>query len=198
MTIFADWWRRAGVTGLLLGCALVPMAAQTPEDAARLRLESGREFLKKKDYVEALKDFQVVLQTYRASSVADDAQLEIARYQLEVARDLRAADAAADLLLKEYSESDSAPMALVVKGRAAMEAGRSDEQINTAIASFDRVSRLYGSTEAVPQAMYYAGETARLAGRRAEAIERFTTLATQYPASVCAPNSLRTASPKST
>ena len=75
-------------------------------------------------------------------------------HELVQARKLvRAADATADELINKYSESDSAPMALVLKGRAALAAGRAPEQINAAIASFDRVPRLHSGTDAVPQAM---------------------------------------------
>jgi TolA-binding protein len=182
MTTFADVIRAAGAAALFvtLGVAATPRA-QTQEDSARRRLESGRDFMRAGNSGEALKDFQVVLQTYPTSSVADDALLEMATYHLEKARDPRTAEQQADLLLKQYSESDSAPMALVLKGRCAMAAGTSAEQVNAAIASFDRVPRLYEGTDAVPVAMYWAGEAARLGGRRDEAIDRFGRLATQYP-----------------
>jgi TolA-binding protein len=191
MTIFAEIARPAALAALMVSLAAVaPLPAQSQEAAARLRLESGREFLRRQDYGEALKDFQMVLQTFPATSVADDALLEIGRYQLETARDPQAADQTADTLLKQYPESDSAPMALVVKGRAALAMGRAPEQINAAVASFDRVPILYQGTDAVPQALYYAGEAARVGGRRDEAIERFGRLATQYPSSVWAARAL--------
>ena len=182
MTTFADVRRTAGAAGLLVTLVVAAaLHAQTQEDSARRRLESGRDFMRAGNFGEALKDFQVVLQTYPTSSVADDALLEMATYYLEKAKDARMAEQQADQLLKQYSESDSAPMALVLKGRCAMAAGSSAEQVNAAIASFDRVPRLFEGTDAVPAAMYWAGEAARLGGRRDEAIERFGRLATQYP-----------------
>jgi outer membrane protein assembly factor BamD (BamD/ComL family) len=161
----------------------VTLHAQTPEESARRRLESGRAFLKSQNYGEAIKDFQVVIQTYSATSVADDALLELANYQLEITHDPKGADASADTLLKQYGESDSAPMALVLKERIAIEVSHAPEQLSAAIAGFDRVSRLYEGMGAASAAMYYAAEAARVGGRREEAIDRFGRLAAAYPSS---------------
>ncbi len=107
----------------------------------------------------------------------------MATYQLEIARDARGADTTVDTLLEQYPDSDSAPMALVLKGRIAIDTGHGPEQVNAAIASFDRVSRQHEGTVAVPAAMYFAGEAARVGGRADEAIDRFGRLAMQYPTS---------------
>ncbi|HEX5110270.1 MAG TPA: outer membrane protein assembly factor BamD [Vicinamibacterales bacterium] len=191
MTSFADIVRTTRWTAAIAAlAAVVTLQAQGQEDSARRRLESGRAFLQSQNYGEALKDFQVVLQTYPTSSVADDALLEIATYYLDVAKDVRNADVNADALLKQYADSDSAPMALVLKGRIAMAAGLGQEQVNAAMASFDRVPRLYEGTAAVPAALYYSGELARLTGRRDDAIDRFNRLTTQYPRSAWTPRAL--------
>ena len=49
-------------------------------------------FLKGQRYTEALKDFQAIIDSFPKSQVADNALLQIALYQLDVAHDL-AADA---------------------------------------------------------------------------------------------------------
>ncbi len=165
------------------GIAVATVAAQTPEDFARRRLDSGRSFFKAKNYVEGLKDFEAVLQSYPTSSVADDALLEIATYQLDVARDPAAADGRIKELLKTYPGSDAAAMALVLTGRISLATGRGAEEINAALASFDRVPRLFPGSEAVPASMYFGGETARLGGRREESIKRFAQLTTEFPTS---------------
>jgi outer membrane protein assembly factor BamD (BamD/ComL family) len=191
MSIFAEATRSAGRVAV---AAVVVMAmglhAQNQEDPARRRLESGRAFLKSQNYGEALKDFQVVLQSYPTTSVADDALLEIATYQLEIGGDARSADASVDSLLQRYPDSDAAPMGLVLKGRIALAGGYAPEQVNAALASFDRVPRLYPGTDAVPAAMYYAGETARLGSRRDLSMERFRMLTTQYPGSPWTPRAI--------
>src|SRR3954471_19418183 len=118
---------------------VVSTAAQSPEEFARRRLDSGRSFFKAKNYVEGLKDFEAILQSYPSTSVADDALLEIATYQLDVARDPATADARVKDLLKNYPGSDAAAMALVLTGRISLATGRGAEDINAALASFDRV-----------------------------------------------------------
>ena len=62
-------------------------APGSDEDVARRQLESGRSFARQGNYTEALKDFRAVADTHAATSVADDALLEIARYYLDVAGD---------------------------------------------------------------------------------------------------------------
>ena len=166
-----------------LTIAAMPVRAQTNEELARRTLDSGRAFLQARNYGEAVKDFEAVLQRYPASTVADDALLELATYQFEVPRDFPAAQARLKELQSKYPTSDSAAMALVLEGRIALASGRTPALVDEAIASFDRVARLFPGSGAVPAAMYYAGEAARVGGRRAEAIDRFNRLATQFPGS---------------
>jgi hypothetical protein len=71
---------------------VAPVRAQSDDEVqARRTLESGRSFLRDGNHGEALKDFQSVLDRFPTSSVADDALLEIATYQLEIQRDPAAA-----------------------------------------------------------------------------------------------------------
>lgn len=183
---------RACVAATLAGACLAAatVGAQSTEDFARRRLDSGRAFFKAHNYTEGLKDFEAILQSYPTSSVADDALLEIATYQLDVARDPAAADARVKELNTKYPTSDAAAMALVLAGRVALAMGRTAEQFNAAIASFDRVARLFPGSEAVPASMYFGGEAARLSGRRDDAIQRFGQLIIQYPTSPWTANAL--------
>ena len=176
-------WRRPIVVLGAMALLTSALAAQSNEEFARRRLESGLSFLKAQNYVEALKDFEAVAQTYPTSSVADDALLQIAMYQLEIAHDAAAADARVKEILKTYSTSDSAAMAMVIEGRLLLLKGRGNDDINAALASFDRVPRLFPTSDAVPASMYYAGEAAHLGGHRDQAIQRFDQLAAQFPAS---------------
>ena len=152
MTTFARDRRRrtcfvAGVCVLLAGASGV--RAQDEEMARRL-LQSGQKFYQDRQYKEALDDFNKVLQ-YPKSPVADDALYEIARYQFEVLRDLKAADGTADRLLKEYASSDMAPRAQVLKGRISLATGLTPDLVSSAIANFDRpagksIDRLMSTT----------------------------------------------------
>jgi len=181
---------RAALLAVAVAMSVLPLRAQTSEELARRTLESGRAFLEARNYGEAVKDFEAVLQRYPTSAVADDALLELATYQFEVQRDLPAAQARLKELQSKYSSSDSAAMALVLEGRISLASGRTPARVDEAIASFDRVARLFPGSGAVPAAMYYAGEAARLGGRRADAIDRFSRLATQFPGSPWTSNAL--------
>src|SRR5438093_12560487 len=93
-------------TAVVVSFALVAaLGAQSPreEELARSQYQSGLDFLQNKRYAEALKDFQTVIDSFPKSAVADSALAQIAMYQLDVARNLEAAQAATDRLTKEYA-----------------------------------------------------------------------------------------------
>jgi outer membrane protein assembly factor BamD (BamD/ComL family) len=158
--------------------------AQSPEEFARRQYDSGLSFLQNARYAEALKDFQIVVDSFPQSAVADDALMQVALYHLDVAHDQVAAQAAADRLLKDYPNSDSAPMAYIIGGRITMAKGRSTSNVEAALAAFERVPRLFPGSEAVAAARYYAGDTLRMARRADEAFERLRRVAMEYPRSI--------------
>jgi TolA-binding protein len=161
-------------------------AAQGTEDLARRQYESGLAFVQNGRYVEALKDFQAVVSSFPQSSVADDALLQMSLYQLEVAHDHVASQAAADRLLKDYAGSDSAPMAYVLHGRLAIAKSRAAADIEGALASFERVPRLFPNSPAVAAASFYAGESLRLTRRTDAALQHFRRVSLEYPQSLWA------------
>ena len=100
-------------------------------------------------YAEALKDFQTVAEGYATSTVADDAMLAIAEYQLDVLHDPIAARTSAETLVKRYATGDAAPMGYVIAGRSTLALDPSPVGLDSALASFDRVPRLFPRSEAV-------------------------------------------------
>ncbi len=108
------------VIALVAALGVTAGAQQNNEEFARRQFDSGMSFLQNHRYTEALKDLQAVVDSFATSSVSDNALLQIAQYQLEVAHDLDASQGAVDKLLKEYPDTDSAPMAHVLAGRIAM------------------------------------------------------------------------------
>ena len=132
-------------------------------------------------YAEALKDFEAVVDIYPASSVADEALLAIARYQLDVQRNPVAAQATAESLLKKFPASDSVAMSYVVAGQATVAKGLTPGNVDAALASFDRVQRLFAGTEAVAPALVAAGDTLRRLGRCPEALDKFDAVTMAYP-----------------
>ncbi len=181
------------MVGLALGAlAGAPARAQSQsvEEQARMRLDAGMSFLEKRNFQEAIKDFKAVVEQYPTSSVAGVAQLQIATYELEIAGNPAGAQQAAELLLKNYPQSGSAPMAYVVLGRVAMAKGRSVEDTDAAIASFERVGMLFPRSDAVPAAVYYAGEALRLLDRNEDATARYRDVTGKYPRSIWAARAL--------
>lgn len=159
---------------------------QNNEEFARRQFDSGMSFLQNHRYTEALKDLQAVVDSFAASSVADNALLQIAQYQLEAAHDLDASQTAVDKLLKEYPDTDSAPMAHVLAGRIAMTKGRAAADLDAALASFERVPRLFPGNDAVAAAGFFAGEALRSFRRDADALERYRRVTMEYPRSIWA------------
>jgi outer membrane protein assembly factor BamD (BamD/ComL family) len=100
--------KSASVVLACLAASLVLYAgAQQPannEEFARRQYDSGMSFLQNHRYAEALKDLQAVVDSFGTSTVAPGALLQIAQYQLEVARDVAATQTAIDRLLKDYAK----------------------------------------------------------------------------------------------
>jgi TolA-binding protein len=159
------------------------VAAQNPDELARRHYELGLGFLETKKYTEALKDFQMVVDSYPSSSVAGDALLEIAQYHLDIARDPAEAQKAIDVILRKYSSTSSAASAYVVNGRIAIARGRAAADVDTALASFERVAGLFPGSDAIPSSIYYAGEALRLVRRHDEALEHYRNVTLKYPRS---------------
>jgi TolA-binding protein len=153
------------------------------EEFARRQYESGLSFMQNGRYAEALKDFQAVIDSFAKSSVADNALLQVALYQLEVSHDTASAQAAVERLLKDYPDTDSAPMAHVVAGRIALAKGHTPSDVDAALASFERVPRLFPNDEAVAAAGFYAGDALRVVRRTDEALDRFRRVSMEYPRS---------------
>ena len=167
---------------------LAPLGAQQAnnEEFARRQYESGMTFMQNRRYADAVKDLQAVADSFPESTVADNALLQIAQYQIDGAQDLDATQKAVDRLLKDFANSDSAPMAHVISGRLAIAKGRATADVDSAMASFERVSRLFPGTEGVAAAGFYAGETLRLVRRPEEALERYRKVRIEFPRSVWA------------
>jgi len=166
---------------VVLAAGTIVGAQGNAEEFARRQFESGQAFMQSGRYTEALKDFQSVIDSFAKSSVADNALLETAQYQLDVIRDPSAAQTSVERLLKEYPDTDSAPMAHILAGRVALAKGRTAADIDAALASFERVPRLFPNNEAVPAAGFYAADALRSVRRTDEALERYRRVSMEFP-----------------
>ena len=157
---------------------------QGNEDLPRRQYESGLSFLQGQRYAEALKDFQAVIDSFPRSQVADNALLQIALYQLDVAHDL-GVDAvggrsAAEGLSRYRLRADGATSSA---GAWRCRRAAAPAEVDAAVASFERVERLFPGNDAVPAAGFYAGEALRLVRRHDEALERYRRVTASYPSS---------------
>jgi len=170
----------------LVGPSLAPtrpdLTQQAPEEEqARRQLESGRSFARQGNYTEAIRDFRAVADTYGTSSVADNALLEMARYYLDVAGDLKETSTAVETILRKYPTSDSAPEAILITGRLAMSRSHQGADLDTALANFDRVSRLFPNSDVVARSLVMAGEALWYAGRYDDALASLVRAEVEYP-----------------
>jgi outer membrane protein assembly factor BamD (BamD/ComL family) len=189
MTHRVSLWASSLLSLVCLAGEAALSAQANVEDQARRQLESGREFYRAGRFAEAIKDFETVAEGYPTSSVADDALLAVADYQLEVARDPISARTTADTLIKKYATADSAPMGYVIIGRATLEIDQTPAGLDSALASFDRVPRLFPKSDAMAPALYYGAEVDRRADRASSALDRLQRVALEFPRSVWAARS---------
>jgi TolA-binding protein len=176
---------------LLIGgvfvASAVPVAQTSSEEViARRTLDQGRTFARQGNYTEALRDFRTVAETHSATSVADDALLEMARYYFDIAGDVAQTRAAVDTILKKYPTSDCAPDAMVMAGRLALAGGRQRADIDGALANFERVINVHPDTDAVPDALLYAGEAYAYSGRYEDALVSLSRVTGGWPSSSAA------------
>jgi TolA-binding protein len=158
-----------------------PYPQAPEEEQARRQLESGRSFARQGNYAEAIRDFRAVADTYGTSSVADNALLEMARYYLDIAGDLKETSTAVETILRKYPTSDSAPEAILITGRLAMSRSHQTADLDTALANFDRVSRLFPNSDVVPRSLVMAGEALWYAGRYDDALASLVRAEVEYP-----------------
>ncbi len=185
------WPVAAAVAALLAWPA--PFAAQqaeSSEELARRWLNSGLRFMRDGRPGEALKDLQRVADVYPTSTVADDALLAIAEYQLTGAGDPAAARTVVEALIAKYPAADTAPMAYVLAGRVGLAESEAIEGIDQALANFERVRTLFPRAPAVAASLTYAGDAHRLARRAGDAVRAYRQAAAEYPRSPWAAQAL--------
>ncbi len=162
-------------------------AQSTPDDQARALLEDGRAYWAKKQYKQALENFNTIVTGFANTSSIDKALLEIGRYYLEVELDLPKARDAFENVARRYPQSEGAPGAYYYLGIMSLNAASSTAQLDEAVAQFTRLQRLYPRSEWVPRALHAAGIAHRKAGRLQDAVEAERRVALDHPTSDAAP-----------
>ncbi len=174
---------RASVTALLLLLAAPAFPQASPEEQARGLLEDGRGYIAKKQYKQALDNFNTIVSGFAQTQAVDDAWLEIGRYHLEVESDVEKARNAFDQVAKRYPQSDGAPGAYYYLGVLTLNRALQAAELDDALAQFTRVQRLYPRSEWVARALYASGLAHRKAGRLPEAVEAERRVSLEHPTS---------------
>ena len=127
------------LAALLCGPTLAVSQESDPalDQAAERRFRSAERFYAGGRHAQALRDFEVILDSMAGASVADDAALRIARHRFEVEGDAAAAEAMVDRLLREFPAGDAVPGAHLLRGEMALAA--SPPRPSDARAEFERV-----------------------------------------------------------
>ncbi len=167
----------------LLAAAASAVAQTSPDEQALGLLEDGRAYWAKKQYKQALDNFNTIVTGFQQTESVDDAWLEIGRYRLEVENDPDQAREAFDRVAKSYPQSDGAPGAYYSLGLLAMNRALTPAEIDDAIAQFGRVPRLSPRSDWVPRSLYASGLAQRKAGRFAEAVEAERRVSLEHPTS---------------
>jgi TolA-binding protein len=175
--------RRAPLAALLLLCAVPAFPQTSPEEQARGLLEDGRSYWGKKQFKQALDNFNTIVTGFAQTDSVDDALLEIGRYYLEADGNVDKAREAFDQVAKRYPQSDGAPGAYYYLGLLTMNRALTPQELDDALAQFGRVQRLYPRSDWVPRALYASGLAQRKAGRLPEAVEAERRVSLEHPMS---------------
>jgi outer membrane protein assembly factor BamD (BamD/ComL family) len=159
---------------------LLPAYSIAQELEKRL-LESGKTFLKEGKYQLALEDFNTLIRNSPDSPYADDAQLLIAKYYLEIEEDYDRAMEGFNKLIKEFAGTDSAEAAYFYIGHVNLTKGETQEEFNEALANFERIARLYPQSQWVDDALLNSALSYERLKDYNRAIEKLNTLMAEYP-----------------
>ena len=165
---------------ILLTFLLLPAFSIAQELEKRL-LESGKTFLKEGKYQLALEDFNTLIRNSRDSPYADDAQLLIAKFYLEIEEDYDRAMEEFNKLIKEFAGTDSAEAAYFYIGYVNLTNGETQEEFNEALANFERIARLYPQSQWVDNALLNSALSYERLKDYTRAIEKLDTLMAEYP-----------------
>jgi TolA-binding protein len=158
----------------------------TSEAQAQQYFRSGLEFAHRRQYDQALKDFDTVARTYPLSQWAARAMYEGARIRCEAFGDVVATREALEQANTRYPGGDIKPWWDILEARLGMAASRSELEFRTAVSDLERVLRVFQGSAAIPAALFYLAEAERQTGRLDQARERFSRLAREHSGSAWA------------
>jgi len=174
-------WAKKELKAIIVIIVILFSSSLWAQKLDKRQLESGIAFFKEGKYQLALEDFNTVIKSFPNSPYADDAQLYIAKYYLQIAKDYERAEKEFSELISRYAQTDSAEAAYFYIGYIKLLTGYSPEQYNEALASFERIVRLYPGSQWVDDALLNLALTYERLRDYDRAIEKLNSLLVQYP-----------------
>jgi TolA-binding protein len=157
-----------------LAMAAAPVLPAQDGDLAERLFHSGERAYAARSYSEAIDTWTQLIQQAPKSDYAASAMLNLARYQLEVARKPEAALPLLERIRNEYLRSPAAPEALLLRGGILAARARGPQELRSALAEYGRLVDLFPGHPRIQEARYQMGLGQRLLGNRGRALQDFT------------------------
>ncbi len=151
--------------------------------------ESGMAFLLNQNYSEAMKEFQTLVEQYPGSEKADDALLEMGKYNYKIG-DMEKALTYFNKIINNYKKSDTYDNALFYKAMILLDKQKIDDayellyRIKTGIPDSDVLDRVY----------YHLGEISGLKGNYKQGLFFLSRIYMRFPESDVFKDSMQLAS----
>ncbi len=140
--------------------------------------ESGMAFLLNKNYSEAVKEFQTLVDQYPQSEKADNALLEIGKYYYMVG-ELDNAQQYFERIISDYKSSDSYDNALYYKGLILL----NNQDIDGAYEALSRIKAGIPDSEILDKVYYKLGEISGLKGNYKQGLFFISKIYMRFPES---------------
>jgi TolA-binding protein len=181
MSLFTNGMRRLPLV-LIAVPALYAQDADLPERLFR----SGERAYATHAYAEALDTWNQLIQQAPTSPFAAHALMNLARHQMEVAKQPDAALALLERIKTEHLKSPWAAEAMLLRGRILASRSHGPLELKEAEAEYNRVVDLFPDHPCVQQARFELGQGFRLLGQWGRALQSYLEAVRLDPASTVA------------
>jgi len=163
----------AGIRCFPLVLAIVPAIHAQDADLPERLFRSGERAFAIRSYPEALETWNQLIQQAPRSPFAAHALMNLARYQVEVARQPEAALPLLERIKTEHLKSPWAAEAMLLRGQLLAARCRGPQDLKESQAEFNRVVDLFPDHPCVQQARFELGRSFRLLGQWGRALQSY-------------------------
>ncbi|NOZ13622.1 MAG: tetratricopeptide repeat protein [Acidobacteria bacterium] len=147
--------------------------------------ESGLAFQANQNYEQAMREFNLLLEQYPKSPFADDALLEIGRYDFQQGN-VEKAQEVLNRIVSDYGQSDSADNAYLLLGRIQLQNGKADDAYNT----FFHLKGAFPESDVLDQDYFYLAQISTQRSQFKKALYYLSQIYTRFSESKVFPDSL--------